>query len=327
MQNSSSFFQGQPRFRNGFNAVYSSPFGVELKGRNLKKNNAKNYRFGFQGQEGDDQIKGDGNSYDFGARIYDSRLGRWLSPDDFEPSYPALSSFVSMNNSPLFLIDNNGDFIQYPYKDEVFARSFSSVYQDLNRKSGVAELFRPKISTIFYETSAGGRVSGAIIKGGINKMLARRMIRILNKKNTTESLQQSKILTDLINPEVTLEVKYDNTATSLENPVVISSEPQTILMAETLPIAVERSNDPKDEIDRKISKKHVDDGKTDMQKTILQYYLTKTMDVKTEKSTTSKKDNFFSRAAKKISSVFDNGKVKSKKTGMEINKKDGSPTN
>jgi RHS repeat-associated protein len=110
MQNSSSFFQGQPRFRNGFNAVYYSPFGVELKGRNLKKNNAKNYRFGFQGMEADDQIKGDGNSYDFGARMYDSRLGRWLSVDQLFYSYPDFSPYVySANNSIAFVdLDGNG---------------------------------------------------------------------------------------------------------------------------------------------------------------------------------------------------------------------------
>ena len=39
------------------------------------------YRYGFSGMEMDNEIKGDGNSYDFGARLYDSRLGRWLAVD------------------------------------------------------------------------------------------------------------------------------------------------------------------------------------------------------------------------------------------------------
>src|ERR1043165_2656899 len=39
------------------------------------------YRYGFNGQEKDDEAKGEGNSYDFGARSYDPRLGRWLSVD------------------------------------------------------------------------------------------------------------------------------------------------------------------------------------------------------------------------------------------------------
>jgi RHS repeat-associated protein len=109
MQNSSSFFQGQARFRNGFNAVYYSPFGVELKGRNLKKNNAKNYRFGFQGQEGDDQIKGDGNSVNFGARMFDARLGRWLSVDPQSKKQPGWSPFKAFLDNPNLFIDPNGE--------------------------------------------------------------------------------------------------------------------------------------------------------------------------------------------------------------------------
>jgi RHS repeat-associated protein len=108
MQNSSSFFQSQARFRNGFNAVYYSPFGVELKGRNLKKNNAKNYRFGFNGMEADDQVKGDGNSYDFGARMLDTRLGRWLSVDPMAEKYAPLTPYNFVANSPLIYIDPNG---------------------------------------------------------------------------------------------------------------------------------------------------------------------------------------------------------------------------
>jgi RHS repeat-associated protein len=45
------------------------------------------YRFGFNGQEKDDEVKVEGNSLDFGARIYDSRLGRWLSLDPLQAKY------------------------------------------------------------------------------------------------------------------------------------------------------------------------------------------------------------------------------------------------
>jgi RHS repeat-associated protein len=39
------------------------------------------YRYGFNGMEKDDEVKGSGNSLDFGSRIYDARTGRWLSVD------------------------------------------------------------------------------------------------------------------------------------------------------------------------------------------------------------------------------------------------------
>jgi len=70
--------------------------------------NVSDYRFGFNGMEKDNEAKGQGNSYDFGARIYDSRLGRWLSvdPDVFE--YPFVSPYISSLNSPIYLKDPNG---------------------------------------------------------------------------------------------------------------------------------------------------------------------------------------------------------------------------
>ncbi|MGM0613621.1 MAG: hypothetical protein ACQESM_08945, partial [Bacteroidota bacterium] len=41
------------------------PFGMQQPGRNGNR-----YRFGFNGMEKDDEVKGGGNSYDFGARLY-----------------------------------------------------------------------------------------------------------------------------------------------------------------------------------------------------------------------------------------------------------------
>ena len=51
-----------------------SPFGVTLQGRNFTANGTEKLRYAFNGMEKDDEVKGAGNSYDFGARLYDSRL-------------------------------------------------------------------------------------------------------------------------------------------------------------------------------------------------------------------------------------------------------------
>ncbi len=68
-------------------------------------------RYSFQAQEHDDEVKGDGNSYDFGARIYDSRIGRFLTLDAHARDYPDISSFVFVNNMPLWAIDPDGNDI------------------------------------------------------------------------------------------------------------------------------------------------------------------------------------------------------------------------
>jgi len=67
------------------------------------------YCYGFQGQESDNEVKGVGNSYDFGARIYDPRIGRWLSTDPLEAKFAGMSPYVFAANSPLYLVDENGE--------------------------------------------------------------------------------------------------------------------------------------------------------------------------------------------------------------------------
>jgi len=75
------------------------------------------YRYGFQGQEKDDEIKGEGNRYDFGARMYDARVGRFLSIDPHCNGYPDISPYVfAINNPPGEPINLNFDIpiIQLP---------------------------------------------------------------------------------------------------------------------------------------------------------------------------------------------------------------------
>ncbi|MDX2172135.1 MAG: RHS repeat-associated core domain-containing protein, partial [Bacteroidota bacterium] len=64
--------------------------------------------YGFNGKEKDNEMKGDGNSYDFDARIYDPRLGRWLATDPRQIKYPSLSPYHFGYNNPIITIDPNG---------------------------------------------------------------------------------------------------------------------------------------------------------------------------------------------------------------------------
>jgi RHS repeat-associated protein len=66
------------------------------------------YRYGFNGKEKEDDIKGEGNSLDFGARVYDSRLGRWLSLDPLQAKYPGMSPYNFVGNMPICAIDPDG---------------------------------------------------------------------------------------------------------------------------------------------------------------------------------------------------------------------------
>jgi RHS repeat-associated protein len=64
------------------------------------------YRYGFNGMERDDEVKGSGNNYTTEFRQYDSRLGRWLSIDPLLKSFE--SPYAAYSNSPVYLADPNG---------------------------------------------------------------------------------------------------------------------------------------------------------------------------------------------------------------------------
>ena len=81
------------------------PFGMTMPGRKT----AEGYRFGFGGQEKDDELKGQGNSLDFGARIYDPRTGRFFSIDPKYKDFLSLSPYVFAANNPIKYIDANGE--------------------------------------------------------------------------------------------------------------------------------------------------------------------------------------------------------------------------
>lgn len=84
-----------------------SPFGVTLDGRNFVV--SKGYRFGFNGYEGDHEVKGQGNSYTTDFRQYDLRLGRWLSLDPESHNFASESPYNFNFNNPLCYIDEEGD--------------------------------------------------------------------------------------------------------------------------------------------------------------------------------------------------------------------------
>ena len=66
------------------------------------------YRFTFNGKEIDSEVKGEGNSLDFGARMYDSRLGRFLSVDPAINLTHYYSPYLFAGNSPIIYIDYDG---------------------------------------------------------------------------------------------------------------------------------------------------------------------------------------------------------------------------
>ncbi|MCS6819264.1 MAG: hypothetical protein NZ522_04880, partial [Chitinophagales bacterium] len=100
---SGSVITGYHAYTESYTHYY--PFGMVMPGRSY---NSGEYRYSYNGMEHDDEIKGTGNSIDFGERMQDPRTGRWLSLDKAAAEYPYLSAYTYCNNNPIVYIDLDG---------------------------------------------------------------------------------------------------------------------------------------------------------------------------------------------------------------------------
>ena len=73
-----------------------------------RNGSTNSYRYGFNGKEKDDEVKGKGVQYDYGFRIYDPRIGKFLSEDPLTKSYPWFTPYQFAGNSPIWAIDLDG---------------------------------------------------------------------------------------------------------------------------------------------------------------------------------------------------------------------------
>lgn len=66
------------------------------------------FRYAFNGKEQDPEWSGNGNVYDYGFRIYNPRLGKFLSVDPLTDSYPFYTPYQYAGNKPIRFIDLDG---------------------------------------------------------------------------------------------------------------------------------------------------------------------------------------------------------------------------
>ena len=82
-----------------------SPFGVLLAERTVE---GAFYRNGFQGQERDDEVKGEGNSVNYKYRMHDPRVGRFFAVDPLAAKYPYYTPYQFSGNRPIDAVELEG---------------------------------------------------------------------------------------------------------------------------------------------------------------------------------------------------------------------------
>jgi RHS repeat-associated protein len=96
------------------------PFGMPMPGRSYIAGGSLNYRFGFNGKENDNEVSGTGGVQDYGMRIYDPRLGKFLSVDPIADKYPELTPYQFASNRPIDGVDQDGK--EWYYYNSLFNR-------------------------------------------------------------------------------------------------------------------------------------------------------------------------------------------------------------
>lgn len=127
--------------------------------------NSTGYRYGYQGSEMDNEVKGEGNSYTTHFRQLDPRLGRWLS---YDPKATAWESpYVSMGNNPIINNDMLGDTIRFTpgsKEEKLYNKNREKVFSNDKMKDIQEELLALEKSEFSYriklsdELHAGGLV-------------------------------------------------------------------------------------------------------------------------------------------------------------------------
>ncbi|MDQ3072654.1 MAG: hypothetical protein M3Q97_05270 [Bacteroidota bacterium] len=84
-----------------------------IVGRTFAATSGK-YRYGFNGKQYDSEWDDGGAIYDYGFRIYNPRLGKFLSVDPLTRSYPMLTPYQFASNRPIDGVDLDGlEYVEY----------------------------------------------------------------------------------------------------------------------------------------------------------------------------------------------------------------------
>jgi RHS repeat-associated protein len=167
-------------------------------------------RYHFNGQEKDDEITGNtGDSYDFGARMYDARLGKWNSLDAHSSRYSALSPYSFVGNSPVHAIDPNGMDIVITGTPEYQLQ----VFNDLQKMTG-EQLVLLSTGYVVRAVNAPDCPEDILATGNVT-------VTVDEEGNTVEKTMGTEMVGDLIDSPYKTEIllaEQGNATSSVSDP-------------------------------------------------------------------------------------------------------------
>ena len=113
-----------------------SPFGMLMPGRT---ESSSQYSYGFQGQEKDDELKGQGNSINYKYRMHDPRVGRFFAVDPLTAKYPHYTPYSFSGNKVVNAVEIEGleEQVIYVYNSGLEGSIIHRVnWEDIPNNSG-----------------------------------------------------------------------------------------------------------------------------------------------------------------------------------------------
>ncbi len=121
------------------------PFGLAMKGRGAEN---EAYRFGFNGKEKDQDFQ---NNYDYGFRIYNPSIAKFLSADPLTKEYPWYTPYQFAGNKPIIAIDLDGlePLVATDYKtlEDLGQKIELRYYSDIAKMVYISNTFEGKTVT------------------------------------------------------------------------------------------------------------------------------------------------------------------------------------
>ncbi|UTW66283.1 RHS repeat-associated core domain-containing protein [bacterium SCSIO 12643] len=139
------------------------PFGSVQPGRSYTSDA---YRYGFNGKEKDPEGLGGGHStYDYGFRIYNPAIAKFLSVDPLTSSYPWYTPYQFAGNKPIVAIDIDGlEELVYTHSFEKASRTQMKIlYISKMLREKLAEISQPEryaTHKVYFATKTTGRARG-----------------------------------------------------------------------------------------------------------------------------------------------------------------------
>ena len=149
--------------------------------------NSGDYRYGFQGQEMDNEVKGEGNSINYKYRMHDPRVGRFFATDPIGGNFPWNSPYAFSENRVIDGLELEGKEFSFSIDQDgtVNLNADFRVITSADIPMKFYELVMEKVKTRYRE-AINGVVRGRKLRGQFSYDFISE--RIQNKKYNIEIL-------------------------------------------------------------------------------------------------------------------------------------------